>query len=478
LSNKESREQLQKSVQQHYLKELYKESFYDFFQDALRVIKPNDDWQFNFHHKYLCDLLQSEAYRILNKKVKQHDYLINIPPATTKSRLVSVCYNAWVWGCVSPYLTFLCISHNEELAQEFAAETKDLIQTDWYKELFPDVLLRDDKTAISNFKNTAGGGRVSFSLGAGITGFHGDFILIDDPHDTKNISDIKIQTSIKIYRETIYNRLKNPRVGLRLIIGQRVNDNDLSSYIISANDNNKYHHICLPIELTEDVKPLSLRKFYVDGVLWKERFPIESFADLTDSEMVFATQYLQKPAPAKGTLIKPEWFDTTDFAPDIDYHLFCDLAETSNKKNDPSVIMVAGFKDNTVYIKRIFEVWLEFPDLLRKITDVVQTECKFNSKVYIEPKSSGHAAIQSLRKNTQLNIIELPAVKDSKVQRVQSITPKLESRRVKLVKDNWNENFLYQCSTFPNGKHDDQVDTLYYSVNSLLSGSGKIRWYM
>lgn len=477
--SKPNREALEKNVRLQLHKELYKQSFYDFFQDALNAIKPNDSWQFNWHHKYLCDLLQKEAYRINDKKNKTQDYLINIPPATTKSRLVSVCFNAWVWACVNPYHTFLCISHNEELSQELAGECKDLIESSWYKELFPELQIRDDKTAISNYKNTKGGSRYSISLMAGVTGLHADYCLIDDAHDSKNVSDIKIETAVRVYRESIFNRLKNPRVGLRLIIGQRVNDNDISSYIISSNTNNKYLHICLPIEETEDIKPAELTKHYTNGVLWNERFPKESFSDLTDSELVFATQYLQKPAPAKGYLIKPEWFDKVDVGPDdIQYNLFVDPAETSNKKNDPSAIIVCGLKDNFLYVKKVYEVWLEFPDLLRKIQEIVNSEGNTSSKVFIEPKSSGHAIIQSLRKDTLLNIVELEAVKDSKMKRVQAITPKLESKRVKIIKDSWNESFLYQCSVFPNGKHDDMVDVLCYAVDKLLTSTGKIRWYM
>jgi hypothetical protein len=82
----ETRSQLSDSIKLQLERELYKQSFYDFFQTAVRVLKPNDDWQFSFHHKYLCDLLQKEAVRINQKKPKNQDFIINIPPATTKSR--------------------------------------------------------------------------------------------------------------------------------------------------------------------------------------------------------------------------------------------------------------------------------------------------------------------------------------------------------------------------------------------------------
>lgn len=105
---------------------------------------------------------------------------------------------------------------------------------------------------------------------------------------------------IKTYRETLFNRLRNPQVGVRINIGQRVAENDLSGYIKSNNQNGKYFNIVLPIEVTEDIEPKELTSNYKNGVLWYDRFPVESFADLTDSTYVFATQYLQRPAPRAG----------------------------------------------------------------------------------------------------------------------------------------------------------------------------------
>lgn len=83
-----------------------------------------------------------------------------------------------------------------------------------------------------------------------------------------------------------------------------------------------------------------------------------------------------------------------------------------------------------------------------------------------------------MRTETGLNVIELDSRQDSKIVRVNAITPKLESKRVRLVQGHWNETFLDQISLFANHKHDDIVDTLVYVVNKLLSGNGNIRWYM
>lgn len=117
---------------------------------------------------------------------------------------------------------------------------------------------------------------------------------------------------------------------------------------------------------------------------------------------------------------------------------------------------------------------MEFTDLKRKLIELSD----FRGKLYIEPKSNGKAIVSVLREESALNIVELPAPRDSKMKRATAVTPKLESRRVKLLVAPWNESFLHQVSNFPNAKHDGIVDTLSYAVSTLLSGTGKLTWYM
>jgi hypothetical protein len=246
--------------------------------------------------------------------------------------------------------------------------------------------------------------------------------LIDGPHDAKDVSDILLEKTITNYRGTIFNRLKNPNIGLRLIIGQPVHQSDLCGYLLTNNNGNKYKHFCLPMELTDDVSPIELKQYYKNGVLWHDRFPVESFSDLTDSQMIWATQYLQRPAPLAGGIIKKDWLEILESIPTGGvYHLFIDSAYTSSKSNDATSIMVAAVVNNIVYIKRVFELWLEFPELIKKILEIVNTETNDRCKIYIEPKASGKSIAQQLKRETMFNVIELPPPKDSKVIRVNSI---------------------------------------------------------
>jgi predicted phage terminase large subunit-like protein len=122
-----------------------------------------------------------------------------------------------------------------------------------------------------------------------------------------------------------------------------------------------------------------------------------------------------------------------------------------------------------LYILDVIQKWLNFPDLIKFIqTYVTQYQHSSNSKLFVEPKASGISITQQLRAVTNLNVIEAPNPDKDKVTRTHGITASLEARRVKLIEGNYIENFLYQCTAFPNGKHDDMVDTLVMAANELL----------
>jgi len=67
-------------------------SFYEFFKMAWHVVEPAVPLSTNWHHKYLCSLLQDEAERIIDGKPKKKDIIINVPFRSTKSLIVKVLF--------------------------------------------------------------------------------------------------------------------------------------------------------------------------------------------------------------------------------------------------------------------------------------------------------------------------------------------------------------------------------------------------
>ena len=90
--------------------------------------------------------------------------------------------------------------------------------------------------------------------------------------------------------------------------------------------------------------------------------------------------------------------------------------------------------------------------------------------VLIEDKANGSAIIQTLQK--ELFCIPVNP-KGGKIARVNAVSPAIESGHVYVPRSApWLEEFLNQWTIFPNGKHDDMVDSASQALNWLLCANG------
>lgn len=459
-------------------REVYKESYYEFFKFCFRQLFPNEIYRDAPHIKYLCDLLQYETIRIKNKRQKETDININIPPRTTKSLIVSVAWQPWSW-LHDPTLPFICASFDDDLTLMNASYSKDIINSETYQELFGHLYyIRRDYDSKGLFMNNHGGFRLSKTTGSNITGHKGTIITTDDLQNPLTAeSEVMRKKVIEYYTKSLYNRLTPPDIGVRVNIQQRLHENDLTGYLL-ANFPNLYRSICLPAEITPNIAPVDMLKIYKDGLLDPIRLNrrvLSSFKKILGSRG-YAGQYLQSPFANEGNIIKRDWLEIVDphtlqrNPSTSPIHFFIDSAYTEKTENDPSAILACYLKDNQLFIIGVEEVYLKFPDLCRFIVQYVGRFDYTNaSMIFVEPKASGKSVVQTLVEETKLNIVEGKTPKDDKVTRVYAQTPRMESKRVKIVKGHWNEKFINQCLAFPNGLHDDMVDVLTASCDQLLS---------
>jgi predicted phage terminase large subunit-like protein len=193
---------------------------------------------------------------------------------------------------------------------------------------------------------------------------------------------------------------------------------------------------------------------------------------------------MQLPSPSDGGILKRTWFkdvrlpllDNKDNPIKITWDFFIDSAYTNKSYNDATAIMCAGFHENNMYIKEVIAVRLEFPELIQEIKRFTQANGYTNSsRVFIEPKASGKSISQQLRRETGLNIIEDKPPTQDKVSRVAAISPVIESGRVYLNDGRYIDSFLDECASFPNGTHDDMVDTLVMALDVYTTRKKTIR---
>ena len=467
-------------------KKLCELSFYEFFQKAWHIVEPSIKLSTNWHHKYLCDTLQEECERIIANRVKSKDIIINIPFRATKSILVTVMFPVWCW-IKDPKLRFITASYSADLSIEHSTRSRDIITSDWFKERWGELFhIKKDQNLKSRYENNFLGVRRATSVGGTVTGQGGDFLIVDDPVSHQHAaSEIERENANEWYRTTFYSRLNNPHTGIRIIIMQRIHDNDLSGFLLYGGDSRtKYKHICIPAEISDDVKPKKLNSFYDDnGLFWTDRFSKTILDDYKQAlgSYGYAGQLMQTPTPLNSGMIKSEWLKIDQYKiidENIAVNFVIDPAYTSNEKNDPSALLAYTFRDNKWQIIDCVNVYKEFPDLVKFIPQWVTKNGYSNrSRIYVEPKASGKSIVQTLQKETGLNVREDKPPSKDKVARVQDISASLESGRVSLLRGKWNEEFLQQLVKFPAAKHDDMVDCLVMAINKNMWNSSKIVYF-
>ncbi len=449
------------------LAELCRRSFFRFVQEFWSVVIPEDPvW--NWHIKYLCDELQYLNSFVMARKPKPYDLIINIPPGTTKSTIVTQMYNAWVWT-IDPKQRFTTSSYAHTLSLSHSIKTRDIVTSDKYQTLFPEVILKKDQSGKSDFRNSSGGQRFTTSTGGTVTGMHAHQILIDDGmNPQQSASEAERLAANNFITSTLSTRKIDKAVTVTILIMQRLHEDDPTGALLEKGK--KVKHINLPAEDNGNVKPPELAERYVDGLLDPIRLNREvldeAFIDL--GSYGYAGQYGQDPAPPEGGLIKKEWFPIIDWEPPFSYltwNFVADTAYTEKEENDPSGYLAYAKDKNDFIIRWAQTERLEFPELCKALPNFAhQHGYTRRSMVEVEPKASGKSLVQTLKRETDLNIKEgVPPAKD-KVARVNDSSPTMESGRVKLIRGPWNKAFLDQLSTFPNAKHDEYVDCVTMMV--------------
>tara|TARA_R110002020_G_scaffold199912_4_gene401919 strand:+ start:448 stop:1893 length:1446 start_codon:yes stop_codon:yes gene_type:complete len=468
-------------------KKLCEMSFYEFFKAAWHIVEPSVPLSTNWHHKYICDILQVECERIIRQEPKTKDIIINVPFRSTKSLIVTVMFPVWAW-IKSPKLRFITSSYSATLSIELSTKSRDIIFSEWFKRRWEDVFfIKKDQNLKERYENNHVGMRRATSVGGTVTGQGGDFLIVDDPLSPQMANSATERDNANDwYRTTFYSRLNQADIGVRIIIMQRIHEEDLSGFLLDRETRLNYKHICIPATNENgNIKPKSLEKFYdkESGLFWEDRFSQKILDDYKSAlgTYGYAGQLQQTPTPLDSGMIHRDWFK-------IDRHnkeeatvnFIIDPAYTANQKNDPSALLAYTYVDNKWQIVDCTNVRKEFPELVRFIPEWVQKNGYTNkSRIYVEPKASGKSIVQTLVRETGLNVKEdKPPTKD-KVARVSDISASLESGRVSLLHGKWNEEFLDQLSKFPAAKHDDMVDCLVMAVNKEIWGNktGKIVYF-
>jgi predicted phage terminase large subunit-like protein len=187
--------------------------------------------------------------------------------------------------------------------------------------------------------------------------------------------------------------------------------------------------------------------------------------------MNFAAQYQQNPVPPDGNAIRREWLRYYDTAPSqLDLVMASwDTASTLGEVSDYSVGTVWGLRGSDIYLLDVVRGRLEVPELRRQI-EAVALRHKVDATV-VEQGDIGRAVTQEMRLHSPVRPI-LWRPKFDKEARLLAQAPKLEAGQVSLPREApWLAAYVSELPGFPNGAHDDQVDSTSQALHWL---SGKI----
>jgi len=430
---------------------------------------------YNWHIPYLCHELMELSRSVVAREEKPYDLIINIPPSTTKSTIVTVMFPAWLWTQDST-LRIISNSYSSGLSIDHAQKSKDIIASDRYKMLFPEVEIRHDKSGKQYYANSKGGFRYASSTGGTITGLHAHIIINDDPVNPKQAESDTMRKSANDHLKTLSSRKVDRKITPMITIMQRLHQDDVTGHLLSHKGGN-IRHINLPAEDCEFVRPIELREKYVDGLLDPVRLSrkVLDEAKVDMGSRAYAGQYMQMPSAEGGNIVKESWFkhisqaEFTTLRFNETIHFFLDTAYKENDKkanNDPSGILAGCKIGNNIYILNATQVWKEFPDLIKFIPEYMKANgADHNSSLRVEPKANGISLVQTLKAVSGLNVVETPSPTDSKAERLHAVSPKIEAGRVILVDGEWTDEFVDEVAGFPQKVHDEFVDILGYAIN-------------
>ena len=447
--------------------ELCRRDFFFFVQTFWSVVIPEQPL-YNWHLEYLCDELQKMVVKVAKREPKEYDLIINIPPGTSKSTIATVMLPVWSW-IIDPTIRNLTASYSASLSTDHALKSRDILRSDLFRELFSDIAIKKDQDNKTHYKNTQGGERYATSVTGTVTGFHAHIIVIDDPLNTKGASSEAERNTANHFMDiTLSTRKVSKSVTPTILVMQRLHKQDCTGNWLDKKGK-LIKHICLPGELSDDVKPTALKSRYIDGLLDPIRLNKRDLKELrlNMGSYGYAGQIMQTPSPDEGGIWQ-KWFvrvPDNDIPKELTYiGTDWDLAYTQKEHNSASAYVTAGIHENKMYITDLGFKWLEFPDLVK----YMQTK---KAPHYIENKASGKSAKQTLT-NNGIPAIEVNVLGGDKVARATMATPYAESGII-FIKESLC-NLLYHDSRqgillFPNGAHDDLQDALVQSINRLLN---------
>ncbi|MDR6303301.1 putative phage terminase large subunit-like protein [Nitrobacter vulgaris] len=440
------------------LNAILRNDFAGFVRRSFRTLNPGSTFVPNYHINAIAYQLERIRRGEINRLI------INLPPRYLKSIVTSVAFPAFLLG-QDPKRRIICLSYGAELAAKHAADCRAIIMSDWYHRAFPQMIV--SRTADSNIYTSKHGFRKTSSVGGALTGLGGDLFIIDDPQKPVDAQSQPLRDQMnQWFTNTLLSRLDNKEKSAIIVVMQRVHLGDLTGYLTETSD--RWMVLSLPAiaEVDERIQ-IGDSKFYDRRAGEALHESYESLATLEKlrREMgteAFNAQEQQAPVPPGGAMIQRRWLRYYDTPPDRSNGARIiqswDCAGKEGAQNSWSVCTTWLHDRDNYYLLDVVRGRFDYPKLRQ--TALAVAERYDPTVVLIEDASAGIALAQELRDAGHFRVQSIPVDRD-KVTRLYVQAAKFEAGRVYFPK---HAPFLAELEaellTFPQGKHDDQVDSI------------------
>ena len=416
------------------------------------------------HHKIFGEKLE----RVARGELKR--LIVNMPPRHTKSEFASYLFPAWVMG-QKPETKIIQATHTAELAVGFGRKVKNLLDSEIYRDVFPDIQLARDAKASGRWSTDMGGEYYAVGVGGALAGRGADLCIIDDPVSEQDaLSPAALDNIYEWYTSGPRQRLQPG--GAIIIVMTRWSIRDLTAKVLQKQAEggaDQWEVVEFPAIFPD-----------TDNVLWPEFWSRDELEGVRASIPVakWNAQYLQNPTAEEGAIIKREWWNVWDHddPPVVDYVIQSyDTAFTKSERADYSAITTWGVfypdeGDEAAIILLDAEKgrW-EFPELKDAAMRLYE---EFEpDMVLIEQKASGTPLTQDLRKMGIPVSGFTPGRGADKFSRMNACAPVFESGMVYAPDTRWAEEVIEECASFPNGEHDDLADSMTQAILRFRQGS-------
>ena len=453
------------------------------------------------HHRLMADKLMA----VRRGEIRR--LMIFISPRSTKSLMSSVYFPSWCLGQM-PNWQIMSVSYSGDLARDWGREVRNIVRSEEFNAIYPDVSLRADSQSAGRWHTNSGGVYTSAGITGGIAGRGANLAIIDDPLSEQDAwSKTAREHVIRWYPGGLRTRLMPG--GRIVVIQTRWHEEDLSGYLLAEQENNpaadRWEIVKIPAILDEQSAALLsnareelieqgyLSELYPEIKSGETYWPVSPEYEKVDAELrgwrteellstkqnmppyQWASLYMQNPVPEEGGIIKKEWWKewVHPSPPICDYIVIsADTAFETKETSDFSAFTIWGvFRDdhdiaNLVLLGAQKGRWT-FPELRDQAKELYTFH---NPDMFlIEKKASGQSLLQEL---ASAGIPAMPFEPDKdKVARAHACTPAFHSGRIWHPNKRWAHEVIDECSAFPNGMYDDYVDTVTQTVIWLRRGS-------